>query len=921
MLKLIPGVNDLATTHPALVAEWHPTKNGTLTPVQVTAGSNLKVWWQCEHGHEWQAMPNNRRKGVGCPYCAGKKVTPGYNDLATVNPELAKEWHPTKNGELKPSDVQAQSNKKVWWLCPACGHEWTAQVSDRFNKRGCPICSKSKRAESFNKNQLIIRGSLQEHYPEIAAEWHPTKNGELTPAQVLSRSDKKVWWLGKCGHEWLTAIKHRTKGGGCPYCAAYNRRVLSGENDLATTHPELTSEWHPTKNGSLLPSEVMSGSTKKVWWLGSCGHEWYANIYNRSRGNGCPVCSTKKATKTRIKKAMTSKDSFQLRFPELAKEWHPTKNGTLTPEQVTHGSNKKVWWRCTKGHEWQTSVWSRIQGHNCPYCSGFYPIVGETDLATVNPDLAAEWHPTKNGDLTPQDVTAGNGKKVWWQCANGHEWKAAIYSRSSGNGCPYCSGRFVIPGETDLATKRPELVKEWHPTKNGDLTPDMVSYGSGKKVWWVCSKGHEWQALVSTRFNGCGCPVCFGEAQTSFPEQAVLYYFKKITVAESRNTEFGKEIDVWLPNLRVGIEYNGYWHRTEKKQKADLRKRLFFAERDIRIITIVEGSRNIINGDIIEYQCPKREALDWAILSAFKLLCLSAPIVNTKIDEIDIYSQYIESERQNSLAIKYPDLAAQWHPIKNSTLTPEKISAHSKKRIWWQCSMGHEWQASVGDRATGTGCPICSNRKILIGFNDLASTHPDVAAEWHPIKNGDLTPKKVVAGTDKKVWWLGQCGHEWQATINSRVAGRQCPYCAGKKVLPGFNDLQTLNSDLAKEWHPTKNGDLTPNQVRPFSNKKVWWFGSCGHEWQASPNSRSKGTGCPVCSGRKVLPGFNDLASLNPSLATEWHPTKNGDLMPSQVTSHLNKKVWWRCSKGHEWNMSIDKRTLRGQGCPYCFKE
>lgn len=193
---------------------------------------------------------------------------------------------------------------------------------------------------------------------------------------------------------------------------------------------------------------------------------------------------------------------------QLAKEWHPTKNGTLKPEHVTKASHKKVWWKCFKGHEWEAVIASRAKGVGCPFCSGRRAIPGETDLATIYPDLASEWHPVKNGEL-PTQVSKGSNKKVWWQCAEGHVWKAKPNSRTKGYGCPFCSGRRAISGKTDLATIHPELAAEWHPTKNGELTPNQVTKASGKKVWWKCAQcGNEWQDTVAHRSSGRGCSQC-----------------------------------------------------------------------------------------------------------------------------------------------------------------------------------------------------------------------------------------------------------------------------------------------------------------------------------------------------------------------------------------------------------------------------
>ena len=195
---------------------------------------------------------------------------------------------------------------------------------------------------------------------------------------------------------------------------------------------------------------------------------------------------------------------------ELLAEWDTEKNLPLTPETVSYGSKRRVWWRCANGHSWQAAVHTRSgSGTGCPYCSGRRAISGETDLATRYPDLAAEWHPTRNGDLSPADVLPGSHRLVWWQCEHGHEWRASVSARVNGSGCPVCASKKIIPGENDLASRFPAIAKEWHPTKNGALTPEQVAPASNKKVWWRCPKGHDYQAVVASRTqrNG-GCPYC-----------------------------------------------------------------------------------------------------------------------------------------------------------------------------------------------------------------------------------------------------------------------------------------------------------------------------------------------------------------------------------------------------------------------------
>ena len=138
--------------------------------------------------------------------------------------------------------------------------------------------------------------------------------------------------------------------------------------------------------------------------------------------------------------------------------------------------------------------------------------------------------------------------------------------------------------------------------------------------------------------------------------------------------------------------------------------------------------------------------------------------------------------------------------------------------------------------------------------------------------------------------------------------------------MKGYNDLESQNSKLLKEWNFDKNENLKPSEVTEFSHKQVWWKCEKGHEWTAVVSSRSQGVGCPICSGKKVLSGYNDLESQNPILAMEWHPVKNGSLLPSHVTVGSGKKVWWRCPKGHEWEAYINNRN-KGSGCPMCADE
>lgn len=203
--------------------------------------------------------------------------------------------------------------------------------------------------------------------------------------------------------------------------------------------------------------------------------------------------------------------------------------------------------------------------------------------------------------------------------------------------------------------------------------------------------------------------------------------------------------------------------------------------------------------------------------------------------------------------------------------------------------------------------------------NSLESARPDLAAQWHPILNGSLTPPEVPPGSSKKRWWLGECGHEWEATVCSRTYNNSgCPFCSTRPtILPGFNDLETRNPEVAKDWHPTKN-DCPASQVLPGARKRAWWLCyTCGREWEASVKDRagSKGAGCPSCRGR-----LRGLATNGPvtdeQLIREWHPG-NGQPI-SDFSPKSNFKAKWVCDRGHEWEATIHDRTQRGTKCKQC---
>jgi hypothetical protein len=323
----------LSITHPELAAQavdWDPGS--------FTFGSHAKKEWKCKIGHTWIASIAHRARGTGCPVCSGNVTLAGFNDLATTDPEIAKQAH-----GWDPSLVARSSNRKFTWKC-SLGHIWEVAPNQRSSGYGCPICAGVKVLPGFN--------DLATTDPEIASQafgWDPT---------IFSRgSDSKKEWKCESGHIFTSSLSNRVSGRGCHFCSGH--KVLVGFNDLETTDPEIAAKafgWDP--------KSVSRSSAQKKEWKCKEGHIWSAVVHSvvRSPGSGCPICGGKKILKGFNDLATTD--------PEIAKEafgWDPS--------SFTRSSNGNKNWKCSLGHVWKTSINHRSTGTGCPTCatSGYDP--------------------------------------------------------------------------------------------------------------------------------------------------------------------------------------------------------------------------------------------------------------------------------------------------------------------------------------------------------------------------------------------------------------------------------------------------------------------------------------------------------------------------------------------------------------------
>jgi very-short-patch-repair endonuclease len=501
----------LATTHPDIVKEWHPTLNGELTPYDVTKGSNKKVWWQCSKKpkHVWDATVNSRAiGGNGCRYC-GSSNRNSVTELSYYL-ALADVFSDTKSGE-KLTEQKKEADIYIPSLMLAI--EYDGQYYHRTKKH---------KKNDEEKNQAFEEQGIQ------LVRIREIECIELEPSSCHSIpfNINKVDSLRVCYDQLLDFMEQtyqeidiQEKLKKARSIDIYDKRKeahlfineIPREKSLGYLFPDLIEEWHPKRNGDVSPYDVYAYTHDKYYWLCPKGHEYDASPAKRGKERTkCPYCYGKGSAKI-----ITFANSVAGIFPQLVKEWHPTLND-LQPHEVAAYSNQKFWWQCLKDerHVWESSPDNRGgKDRGCLYCTG-QKVLEEESLEVLMPHLLREWNYERNekNGIKPSEISLGSNRYVWWNCSKDerHVYDASPHQRKSGRGCAYCAGKRVLYEES-LEYLKPNISSQWHPTKNM-LKPSEVKIKSGRTVWWKCpSCDHDWEDKIirrTTTTEGWKCPEC-----------------------------------------------------------------------------------------------------------------------------------------------------------------------------------------------------------------------------------------------------------------------------------------------------------------------------------------------------------------------------------------------------------------------------
>jgi len=392
--------------------------------------------------------------------------------------------------------------------------------------------------------------------------------------------------------------------------------------------------------------------------------------------------------------------------------------------------------------------------------------------------------------------------------------------------------------ERSLAVVSPVVAGQLHPTRNDLADARHIAAGSAARLWWQCSSGHDWQAVVKSRTRGRGCPYCAGRLST---EESCLAARSPAVAGD------------WSPDR------NGLLTPFDVLPTTRLR---------------------------VWWRCP-RCAWEWLAPVQTRTSgagCPSCP----------------RNKPRTTLLEGYPQLRDQWDLGRNGPLD-ESVTSGSGRRVWWRCALDHGWRASVLQRTRGQGCPYCAG-KLATPQTSVAATRPQLMTEWAHDLNGDLNPSTLLPTSSVRVWWrCTRAQHVWRVSLRERGArATGCPFCAGTQVTPE-GSLGASHPELAAEWDTERNTPATPTAVAARSHSAVWWRCAAGHCWRARIGDRTaRGSGCPTCQDRTVTEQ-SALAATAPALAAEWDPEKNGQLTAWSVRPFSNQHVWWRCPSGHSW--------------------
>lgn len=656
------------------------------------------------------------------------------------------------------------------------------------------------------------------------------------------------------------------------------------------------------------PSEVKHNDAALRIWCCDKGHKWKESVNSRvvrlkdeKYEADCLYCKHR---------AVYGSPFLGKNRPDLIELWDYSKN-TVDP-MTLKVMDTDIDLKCKKNssHRYTLKASALIRGQRCTICAS--KVVNESNcLATTNPEMAKQWDYEANAHLknkqgntlTPHNITAGCNRYVNWACVEyGHKWNAKISTRTKdekmrtgdATGCPTCAGKIALLGFNTLFDTHPEMAKEWDYETNASLfdrhgkiiTPKTITAGCNKKVNWVCKINHKWKTAINSRTNNnAECSRC---SLGQFSRQEMRLYAEILTVypdtewsvkpihIEGLDGRSQPKVDIFIPSLKLVIEFDGYYnHKSDKSWQTDLAKNKILTTNGFTVIRI--------------RPTPLKPTSDNDISPTLKQDQLNIDTMKRLVEKI---AETVPSEKDRAEVQRYLDA--------NEFLN------------------------------TGKYKQLLSKNGLPRGGQSLAVKDPVIAARWDYEKNHPITPDMVTASSPSEYYFICENGiHSRYQKIGNLTIGKQtkCLECLGK-VTNDETSLASVYPVVAKEWHRTKNGSLTPYTVHSGAALKAWWQCSkeyCQHEWKTFVFNRTKkGSGCPACSGN-IITNKNCLMATHPHIAKMWDEEKNKIEYPNKTVFNISAssslKANLICSHcDGPFQKAVGNLIRRNEKCPNCKK-
>ena len=593
------------------------------------------------------------------------------------------------------------------------------------------------------------------------------------------------------------------------------------------SHGEFIAQLNAANPNVIVLGEYVNSQSHILCQCRICGHQWHGIPNNLLRKEGCPQCA---------RNQRVIQDKFELKMSRI----HP--NIKITGRYVDYSTHINC--VCTVcGSHFSSAPYSLMSGHGCKKCS--FARIGKQ--RTKSHDVFLKELEKVNPGVVPLEEYQGAKKNILCQCTCGNTWYVAPTSLLRGHKCMKCRS------ERDKKAKDPSAFAEEVATISPTIELLEPYYRSNKKILVrckICDK--QWNTWPSQLQRGDKCPNCIKRMSTSFPEQALFYYLKAVfpDSINSYKDGFGRtELDIYLPSLKTGIEYDGRkWHGD--KRQLEISKYTLCRQKGIRLIRIRERSKPEDIGEICDdvirsdYGDTKRyEDLDLCIKELFNLLNpgLNYVEISTEKHHSSIEANYYSIILDKSLGSLYPEISAEWYQPKNGAITPFMITPKNNNSYYWKCmKCRHIYASVVSNRTAGHGCPKCAGQ-YRRSSEDFVKEIREINPYIEIVSSFLNTESKITIRCKK-------CGTTDVLNARSLLNGAGCKQCNYTKLHNDRVMPKTELNDRIAQINP--NIEITGKFINA-AKRIACKCKQCGHAWAPIAGSiLYQSTGCPRCSGR-----------------------------------------------------------------------